>query len=355
MRKYYLDNIRWATVLLVLIYHVFYLFNNVGIQGAINKQVGVQAFDALLYIVYPWFMVLLFLIAGISARYSLDKRSGRQFMSDRVVKLLIPSTLGLFVYQWITGYLYIKLGGGMEYIPTVLRYPIFAISGIGPLWFVQTLFLFSILIVIIRKVDQKDKLWSFCGNCGLIAILILVIPIWGASQILNLPILIMYRFGIYGVAFLLGYFIFSHDKVQDTVERVHIPMLILAVILGTFYTIYYFGKDYTSGQCLQSFFTNVYLWVAVLALLGCGKAWFNYTSNLCAYMTKSSFGLYVVHYPVVMLTCYIIYYYCSLPIALNYVVALLVELIFTVIIFELFKRTPVIRYLVLGIRGEKVK
>lgn len=26
MRKYYLDNIRWLTVVLVLIYHVFYLF-----------------------------------------------------------------------------------------------------------------------------------------------------------------------------------------------------------------------------------------------------------------------------------------------------------------------------------------
>lgn len=353
MRKYYLDNIRWATVVLVLIYHVCYLFNNVGVLGAIGSKTGVPAFDALLYFVYPWFMVLLFLIAGISARYSLDKRSGKQFISDRAVKLLVPSTLGLFVFQWITGYFYIKLGDGMEYIPTFLRYPIFAVSGTGPLWFAQTLFLFSILIVLVRKLDRNDKLWNLFKNCNLIIILLLFIVIWGASQILNLPVLTMYRFGIYGVAFLLGYFIFSHDKVQDAVERIHIPMLIAAIILGAFYTFYYYGEDYTSAQCLQSFFTNAYLWVAVLAILGCGKAWFNHTSNFAAYMTKSSFGLYVIHYPVVLAACYILYYYCNLPVILNYIVALVVELVFSVILFELFKRTPVIRYLVLGIKVKK--
>ena len=34
-RKLYLDNIRWSTVLLVMFYHVCYLFNDVGILGGI--------------------------------------------------------------------------------------------------------------------------------------------------------------------------------------------------------------------------------------------------------------------------------------------------------------------------------
>ena len=34
-RKAYLDNIRWITVLLVVIYHVGYLFNGVGVLGRI--------------------------------------------------------------------------------------------------------------------------------------------------------------------------------------------------------------------------------------------------------------------------------------------------------------------------------
>ena len=90
-RKTYLDNIRWATVVLVLIYHVFYYFNAQGVFGGFEPFSQVQYQDAILYFVYPWFMVLLFVIAGISARLSLQKRSGKEFLKDRTVKLLVPS------------------------------------------------------------------------------------------------------------------------------------------------------------------------------------------------------------------------------------------------------------------------
>ncbi len=66
MRKFYLDNIRWVTVLLVMVYHIFYMFNAAGVVGGVGSFRKVQYQDGLLYFVYPWFMVLLFLIAGIS-------------------------------------------------------------------------------------------------------------------------------------------------------------------------------------------------------------------------------------------------------------------------------------------------
>ena len=37
MRKYYLDNIRWMTVVIVVIYHVFYMYNAEGILGGLGK------------------------------------------------------------------------------------------------------------------------------------------------------------------------------------------------------------------------------------------------------------------------------------------------------------------------------
>ena len=36
MRKHWLDNLRWVTVLLVLLYHVFYFYNNKGVFGGIG-------------------------------------------------------------------------------------------------------------------------------------------------------------------------------------------------------------------------------------------------------------------------------------------------------------------------------
>lgn len=166
--------------------------------------------------------------------------------------------MGLFIYHWVAGYINIKIGGALAFIPTLLRYPVSAISGIGPLWFIQLLFLFSLLLVLIRKIDREDKLWNLCGKANIAVILLLALPIWGAAQVLNMPLLTMYRFGIYGLAFLLGYFVFSHESVQDAVEKIHIPVLILAAVFAACFCIYYFGKNYTTqvtclpitGNCL---------------------------------------------------------------------------------------------------------
>lgn len=352
-RKHYLDNIRWATVILVLIYHVFYLYNTVGVPFPVAQDAGIRAFDTFSYIVYPWFMVILFLIAGISARYALQKRTDRQFLKDKVTKLLVPSTLGLFVYHWISGYLNVKLGGGLDSIPGFIRYPVFVMSGTGPLWFIQMLFLFSVLLVLIRKIDKKDRIWTFCGKINIVTILLLVFLIWGASQILNMPVLTTYRFGIYGTAYLMGYFIFSHEEVQIAVEKIHIYTLIIAIVLGIAFSLSYFGESYSSQECLTSFLANCYLWAAVLAILGCARKWWNNTSTFATYMTKNSFGFYIMHYLVVQIACYSLYHYTSFPKALNYLFALVIEFAGTILLYELFRRVPVIRYLVLGIKINK--
>ncbi|MBQ1754198.1 MAG: acyltransferase family protein [Bacteroidales bacterium] len=107
-RKYWLDNLRWVTVLLVLLYHVFYFYNNKGVFGGIGgfgewPQVK-QYQDVVMYILYPWFMPLLFLVAGISAHYALERHSGKEWFRSRTRKLLVPGTIGLFVFHWMTGY-----------------------------------------------------------------------------------------------------------------------------------------------------------------------------------------------------------------------------------------------------------
>ena len=89
MRKTYLDNIKWMTVVIVVIYHVIYMFNGVVTSGVIGPFAPVQYQDACLYFVYPWFMLLLFVISGMSARYSLNGHSEKEFLKSRTTKLLV--------------------------------------------------------------------------------------------------------------------------------------------------------------------------------------------------------------------------------------------------------------------------
>ena len=83
MRKHWIDNLRWVTVLLVLLYHVIYFYNNKGVFGGIGGfgeyPACPQYQDVVMYILYPWFMPLLFILAGISARYALEKYPSKEW------------------------------------------------------------------------------------------------------------------------------------------------------------------------------------------------------------------------------------------------------------------------------------
>ena len=63
MRRVWVDNLRCFTVLLVVLYHCFYIFNSVGVFGGIGplRPGDGQVQDIVEYTMYPWFMVLLFL------------------------------------------------------------------------------------------------------------------------------------------------------------------------------------------------------------------------------------------------------------------------------------------------------
>lgn len=350
MRRPYLDNLRWATVLLVVAYHVCYLFNGVGIPGGIPGAESIPALDTAAGAVYPWFMVLLFAAAGISARWALDRRTVGQFLRERRDKLLVPATLGLFALHWVTGCWNLYLGGGLAYLPGPLVYPVAVLSGTGPLWFAQMLFLFSCLLALIRRLDRRDRLWRACGTGNLLWLLLLVLPIWGSAQVLNLPVLTMYRFGIYLAAFLTGYLVLSHPEAQRTLERFCLPLLAGALACGGAYCLRWRGRNFTAPACLQSFLTNLYLWLAVLALLGLAGRYWNRETPATRWLARRSFGLYVLHYPVLITLCALLARWGGLSPAWNYALALAAGLGITLLLYELLRRVPVLRYLILGQR-----
>ncbi|WP_049759119.1 acyltransferase family protein [Clostridium kluyveri] len=352
MRKSYLDNIRWGIIILVVIYHIIYIFNSVGVISNIGVK-GIPQMDVMLYFIYPWFMACLFLVGGISARYSLQKRTGKQFAKERVKRLLVPSIAGIFILGWISGYVtnhYVDMFGGKgNLIPGFIKYLIYSLCGIGPLWFAHELFLASMILLLFRKFDKNDTLWKICKKTNMIIILLLFFAVWGSSFILNTPLITVYRNGIYIFMFLLGYYVFSHDEVQERLKKWHLPLLISAVICGITYTIYYYGDNYTTATCLQSLFTNFYLWIIILAILGCGKAWFNGTNHFTEYMNKRTFGIYVLHYPVLTISAYLLTTYLQLPMLLYYFILLIIEIMTMPLLYEIISRIPVLSFLLLGI------
>ena len=356
MRKTYLDNIKWITVVLVVVYHVIYIFNGVQPNGVIGPFTDPQYQDLFQYIVYPWFMLLLFVVSGMGARFALNTQTGREFIRTRTVKFLVPSTLGLLVFGWVLGYYNMQIAGAFEQmgaVPKPVLYLIMSVSGCGALWYIQLLWVFSVLLILIRKID-KDRLYRICEKTSVLVVILFVILVWAAAQILNTPVIVVYRFGIYGLGFLLGYFVFSHDEVMNRLSRQWILLTVLGIVSGCVFTIRYWGQNYADHAVLDTLMCNVFAWFGTLAVLAFMKRWCGFENAFTHFMYRKSWGLYLFHYlPLAACSYYLTGYIPGMPAVIYYLAAAVSAFAGAYILFELLSRIPLIRWLVCGIIRKK--
>ena len=357
MRRKYLDNIRWMTVVLVVIYHVLYMYNGEGILGTIGKitDLEVQYYDVFQYVVYPWFMCILFIVSGISSRLYLEKHTGKEFAKSRTRKLLVPSTIGILAFQFIQGYFNMSMGDGIEMtkmLPAPIRFVIMCLSGIGVLWYIQVLWIFSMLLLLVRKIE-KDRLWKLGEKTNIVAIILFAIPVWVAGLILNTPIIAVYRFGLYGLLFFFGYFVFSHEEVIERLKKYFVLFLIPAVILGVLFCIFNFGKVYADSPVNRTPLYTSYAWFACMAVLGGMAKYGDFENAFTGFMSKKSFGLYVFHYLGISMVAILLVkpgYISAVP---AYILSTIAAFVSAYVLYEIISRIPVYRWMVLGIKKVK--
>lgn len=359
MRKHYLDNVRWVTVVIVLIYHVFYMYNIEGITGGLGNitDMPVQYYDVYMYLVYPWIMPVLFVVSGISSRIVLERHTDKEFIRSRTLKLLVPSTIGLVVFQFIQGYVSMSLGGGFEGlkaagVPMPLIFLIMIASGSGVLWYIHVLWVYSMVLVLIRKIE-KGKLLEAAAKTPLWLVALFVFPIWGGAQILNTPIVPVYRFGFYFVFFCLGYFIFSNDEVMEKLGRIAVPLIIVAVISCVAFSYMYFGKMYADKPVNRGFLYSFCAYAGSLAMLSGMYAYADLETGFTKWMSDHSFGLYVFHYLGISSVALFIAKPKLLPAPVCYLLSLIAGFVFGYGLYAIISRIPFFRWAVLGIKKKE--
>lgn len=398
-RKLFLDNIRWVTVLLVLFFHVFYYYH-AGYYGTGGRFQDRQWQDVFMYLLNPWFMLLLFLVAGVSSNYALTYQKPNEFLKNRTRKLLVPCTIGLVFLQLVTCYflgrtngelgvdaklfdcLRVKHSGPSAFVNLWLRL-------VGHLWFIVDLWVFSLLILPIRKLEKGrvhariGRLFAYSENetvlrrVALDALLVVGgwIIVWATTQVNEtqtdyLTLRALWN-GFHPVncfaAFLMGYYVFSHDAVQERIARLHIPLLLAAAITGAWFAskymamaddlrmqgitnLYKRGSLFASQKALGSVLGSAFVWLTILAMMGCFKAWFDKTNRFAGYMAKSSYGIYVVHYSVIAIVGFCLKNYTPLAPWAKYVILLVSVLLLSPLVYEVIKRIPFVRWCVLGMK-----
>ncbi len=361
MRKHYLDNIRWFTVFVVVLYHVFYMYNAEGISGTVGKITGleVQYYDLFQYIVYPWIMMLLFVVSGIASRLYLEKHSDKEFIKSRTTKLLVPSTIGLVAFQFIQGYINASISGVLlanQELPLMAKIIISILSGIGVLWYIQILWIFSVLLVLVRKIEKNRlsdavaKIEKAPEAVVLVLLVFLGGLVWLSSLILNTPLIVVYRFGLYGLVFFLGYFLFSQERVISVLKKYFPLFSAVALILGTVFCILYFGKNYADKPVNRSPLFALYGWFTCLALFGIFSRFFDFENGFTRWVSKRSFGLYVFHYLGISAFALFIAKPGLVPPVAAYILTLLSGLASGFLLYEIISRLPFFKWAVLGIK-----
>ena len=301
---------------------------------------------------------LLFVVSGVSTNYSLKSKTNKEFIKDRAKRILVPSLIGIFVYGWISGWTTNYYGdifaGNGSMIPAPIKYIIFSLIGIGPLWYAHVLFIASLLIVLVRKIDKNKNLDILFSKINLPLLFSLVLLVWGSSFILNTPVVTVYRFGIYLLMFLLGYYIFSDDEIIEKLEKISIPMGIIALILGITFTIVNYGANFGSNEFLTNIFTNIYIWFVILSAFGLAKKFLDFENKFTKYMNKNNFSFYVLHYTIQIIIAFVLVEYFKFSHFLfNYIILFIGTIIILPIVTEILKRIPIVNKLLLGVSKRK--
>lgn len=356
-RKYDIDNLRWMAILLLFPFHAAQIWSGGEYSGFYIWSHTNNVLYVFSTFVYPWYMTLLFTIAGMSCKYALQKRTNKQFVLERTKKLLIPFLFGLIVlvpvmtyiaevfFNGYTGTYWQQYGLFFGKITDLTGYH----GGFTPahLWFLLYLFVISLAALLV-VVLQKRYLPGFqAGGVPYVFVVLLFIPEWLFQYVLNIG---GKSLGQFMILFLFGYYILSEESILQKLKRYRFISLTGCVLSGALYSYLYCFENLRNV-----WMTGLYLffgWMGIISLLGIGESKLNIHNRFCGYLTRASFPVYILHMPILVVTGFFV---LKLPIGVfgQFSVIVLVSLTATFLTYEIVKRIPVLRFF-LGITKQKL-
>lgn len=349
-RSYYIDNLRWMVILLLIPYHSAQAWNVWQEPNYMFFEVN-KLISSFIVFFSPFIMPLMFVLAGISSFYSLKKRSFKEYFGERVKRLLVPMIFGTTVFMPVMTYIadcfnFSYQGSFINHYSVFFtKYTdlIGADGGfsLGQFWFLLYLFVMSLFGIIVIKLFENRKV----KNIPLWLIIILGLPLPLLHELLSIG---GKSFAEYAYLFLLGYYVFSDENaVSKIAEFSHIFMVIgiTATLLNT-YLFVWSENEYLLLNTVCRFIAE---WLMILALIGTGKKKFNKTEKFSLYLSSRSFLFFSFHYIWVVIIQYLLYQIVGNKTAVLFIGSVLLSYIATFICCEIAIRIPVL-CLLMGVK-----
>jgi glucans biosynthesis protein C len=355
-RRYGFDWLRVFVIALLFPFHtarVFDAWEPNYVKGAVN---GFSTW--FVASVSYWFMPLLFVIAGYSAYIALSKRTPKQYMKERVLRLLVPLLFGLVLIAPPQGY-FARLEAGYTggYLTFLGRY-FFDFSDISGytgafspdhLWFILYLFIISsallpLLLLLRRHESRLAKLarpW------------ILVLGFIPVTAMLTLPDFGGMNLFFYAMLFFLGAVLATSQGYIDILRRYRWPLLTGGLLAGGGMLALAATSGWLDGYSAIAIgfalLRELSAWLIILGLMGVSDTYLNKPSKALGYLSRASYPVYLVHQTLLIAIAYFALKTALLPAPL-FLLIMLGTLAASLGVYEICRRFKATR-VVLGIKG----
>ncbi len=158
-RLFYIDNLRIFLIVLVVLQHFNITYGGPGdwyyseSEADMPELVLQSVFNATNQ---AFFMGMFFFISAFFAAASLKRKSSSGFLKGRLIRLGLPLVFFFFILNPLTIYIKLKLIQGKDYSFFDLLQNSWA-WGVGPMWFVLTLLVFTCIYLLVTHFKIKIK------------------------------------------------------------------------------------------------------------------------------------------------------------------------------------------------------
>jgi len=329
-RIFFIDNVRWAMIVLVLGMHAAVTYSPLGswyYREHPTLDVGATLFFATFQgLLQGFFMALLFFVAGYFAASSYDAKGAGGFMSGRLYRLGLPTLLFVALIGPVTEYFvahswhtHASFLHEMGLYVTRGRF----LSGTGPMWFCAALLIFSAVYAVWRKSGlappsaaqahgRAIRPWQVIA-----AVLVLttvtflvrtVFPL--GSSVFNMQLA---YFPSYVMLFAAGIMARRRDWITRTPDRfawltagacvglalgAWLPMLVLGGALTGNAAAFNGGGTWQSAAL--SLWESLVCFGMTFGVLVSFRTWLAGQGSVSRFMSDNAFAVYVIHPPILI-------------------------------------------------------
>jgi peptidoglycan/LPS O-acetylase OafA/YrhL len=164
-RLFFIDNLRIILVILVVLHHVAMVYGASSpfyyVEPPFTNPLAFLVLLVFALVNQSWFMGAFFLLAGYFTPGSFDRKGSGTFFKDRLIRFGLPLIIYTFVINPVTELGMFLMPPEMTGITNPLTWNVFqamypGLIGLGPLWFVAILLIFTLGYGIWRILAKKE-------------------------------------------------------------------------------------------------------------------------------------------------------------------------------------------------------